>query len=98
MTRPLTREDEELLARMNATADVWREEDERILAAHGGDPDAANRALGLENQARKWNEEARTSFALREGTENRRSYDRLVGMDAVDRAAEFPWPDEEDAE
>ncbi|MYB37592.1 MAG: hypothetical protein F4Y26_09455 [Gammaproteobacteria bacterium] len=93
-----TRTDAEVLAAMKAQEAEWDDEDERILAAHGGDPDAANRALGLENQARKWNEEARTSYALREGTENRRVHDRIMGMDAVDRAAEYPWPDEEDAE
>ncbi|MXY56307.1 MAG: hypothetical protein F4029_08450 [Gammaproteobacteria bacterium] len=84
------RSDDELLAEMKAKATAWREADERILEQHGGDPEAANRALGLGNQAEKWEEEALTSVALRDGTPARRIFDEVVGMDSIDRDAVYP--------
>lgn len=74
----------------DALLQAWRDEDERVLAEHGGDPDKANRALGLTNQAEKWNEEARTNAALRDGTPARQVHDRVMAMDPIDREAEYP--------
>ena len=84
------RSEAEILAAMKAKEAVWHAEDARVLAEHGGDEDAANSALGLDNQAAKWEEEALTSAALREGTPARRIFDEVVGMDSIDRDAVYP--------
>ena len=85
-----SRTDEEVLAKMKAEAAAWREEDERILARYGGDAEAADRALGLDNLAAKMQEEALTSSALRDGTPARRVHDEIMGMDPLDREALYP--------
>lgn len=69
---------------------AWREQDEATLAEHGGDPDQANRALGLSNLAGKMQDQALTNDALREGTEARRVHDEIVSMDPDDREALYP--------
>lgn len=75
---------------------AWREDDARILAEHDGDPDKANRALGLENMAIKMQDQAETNHALRDGTPARKVYDQVMAMDPVDMAAEYPFlPDDE---
>ena len=85
-----TRTDAEILAAMKAREAEWHARDAEVLAEHGGDEEAANRALGLSNQAEKFNEEARTSVALRDGTPASAVFDRVTAMDPADRDLEYP--------
>ena len=78
----LTRE--QILERIEASIAKDHAEDReraRILAKYGGDPDKANRALGLENFQKKMDDQALTNAALRDkNSPARKAYDKVMSI------------------
>ena len=74
---------------------AWDAEEGRILEEFGGDREAADRAYGLDNFARKMQDQAETNHALREGTAARRVHDQIVRMDPDDRDTLYSPPDDD---
>ncbi len=75
---------------------AWRERDERDLAEYGGDPAAANRALGLDNLATKMQDQAETNAFLRAHPEIARMQDEIFGLDPEERATLYPTAADDD--
>lgn len=75
---------------------AWRARDAQTLAEHGGDPAAANRALGLENLAAKMQDQQITNNALRDGNAAQQIHDDVLAMDPDDRAVLYPTAAEND--
>lgn len=74
---------------------AWRDEEARVLAEHGGDADAANRALGLDNLAAKMRDQDETEAFLAAHPEAVRMQEAIGAMDPEDRAELYPTvPDE----